>query len=167
VTRPVRTAHLSPDRLEQAWPLIREIAGDASLDRWRAFARTMQSPVDPQAARRGILVAERKRTIRGLVTYETVADLSSERVLQLRNAVVMDLALREPIAAALYRHALDIAVRAGCGGMRLEVAPPMAWIGDVWEKEAAAPDGLPVTVVSMTSPVAEPASDRIVSVTGT
>ena len=103
VTHPLKTGELSSDRLAQAWPLVREIANGVSLESWCAFAQAMLLPIDPAETRRGILVAERKRTIRGLLTYETFDDLTRGRVLLLRNAVVMDLALREPIAVSLHR----------------------------------------------------------------
>ncbi len=165
MSQPVETGQLSSDRLEQAWPLIREIAGESSLENWRSFAEAMLAPVNPDTFRRGILIAERKRTIRGLVTYETLADLSCGRLLLLRNAVVMDLALAGPIARALYRRSLAVAEDATCEGLCVEVTPQMAWIGDIWSREASEAGGLPVTVVSVRSPLAVSIqSDKIVSV---
>lgn len=129
----VQVSELPVDRLEQAWPLVREITDGVSLDGWCAFARNM---LDPASPRRGILVAQRKRTIRGLVTYETVDDLVRGRELLLRNPVVLDIAMGEPIAASLLRGCLEVAERTQCESLCLEVSSPMAWIGEVWQREA-------------------------------
>jgi hypothetical protein len=147
---------LSTDRVEQAWPLVREIATGISFESWCAYARAMLSPIDPERDIRGILVVQRKRTIRGLVTYETINDLTHGRMLLLRNAVVMDLALRETIAASLHARSMDIARQTACGSLYLEVAPQMAWIGDIWKKLVGVDGGLPVRVVAIPSPTAAP-----------
>jgi hypothetical protein len=165
VTHPVQTGDLNLERLDQAWPLVREIAGGVSLDSWRAFGRAMLSPIDVASSHRGILVAERKRTIRGLVTYETIDDLNRGRTLFLRNAVVMDLALREPIADALHRGSMETARRTQCGSLYLEVVPQMAWIGELWRGRAGeAADALPIHVIGVPQPVAETSDELIVSV---
>ena len=167
MTHPVQTGELSTDRVEQAWPLVREIAPGISLDSWCAYARGMLSPIDPERDVRGIIAVQRKRTIRGLVTYETIDDLTHGRVLLLRNAVVMDLALREPIAVSLYQRSLAVARHAACGNLYLELAPQMAWIGPVWKRESDMPGRLPVRVVAMQPPIVEASMlDAIVSVAG-
>lgn len=160
MSHPVHTGDLNIDRLEQAWPLVREVASGVSLESWCAFARAMLSPIDPETSRRGILVAERKRTIRGLMTYETSDDLTRGRSLLLRNAVIMDLALREHIAEALRQRSLDVAHQAQCSGLILEVVPQMAWIGQCWQAQADLPGVLPVLVVGVAPPVAEPRTDQ-------
>lgn len=106
----------------------------------------MIMPVDPSEASRGIVVTERHRTIRGLVTYEVVPDLSLGRVLLLRNAVVLDLSMGEAIALALHAFSLEIAERAECAGLCLEVTPPMAWIGDAWRRRTTETGSLPMKV---------------------
>lgn len=144
--------------------MIREIAGDSSLESWCGFAKAMLEPADPDPSQRGILVAERKRTIRGLVTYETMTDLSRGRVLLLRNAVVMDLALRETIAHALHRRIIAVAEDTECEGLFIEVTPSMAWIGEIWGRDTG-PACLPVTIFSAQAPLATDARTNIVSVT--
>ena len=152
VTLPVQSGELATEKVEQAWPLVREIATGISLESWCAFAQAMLSPPNPEHDRRGILAVQRKRTIRGLVTYETIA-------------VVMDLALRESIAASLHASCTDIARQTACDSLYLEVAPQMAWIGDVWKQLSVAGRGLPVRVVAMHPPIAEtPPAGRSVSV---
>ena len=165
VTLPVQSGELATEKVEQAWPLVREIATGISLESWCAFAQAMLSPPNPEHDRRGILAVQRKRTIRGLVTYETIVDLIHGRMLFLRNAVVMDLALRESIAASLHASCTDIARQTACDSLYLEVAPQMAWIGDVWKQLSVAGRGLPVRVVAMHPPIAEtPPAGRSVSV---
>lgn len=151
VVQPVRTSHLSPNRLEQAWPLVRELSGAPSLESWCNFARTMTTPAAPDEVRRGILVAERKRTIRGLVSYETVADITYGRVLFLRNVVILDLALGENIARALHGHSVEVAEETSCRSMHIEVTPPMSWIGEIWQQVSGG-KVLPVTVILAPAP---------------
>ena len=166
MTHPLTTAELVPEKLAQAWPMVRELAAGVSLESWCAFARAMLSPIDPAASRRGILVVERKRTIRGLVTYETMDDLSRGRLLLLRNAVVMDLALREPIAELLHSSSIDVARQAQCDGLCLEVVPQMAWIGEVWQARSSGLGTLPVSVIDVPPPVAEPRRGEVHTLPG-
>lgn len=151
MTHPVQTGELTTEKLEQAWPLIREIAQGVSLESWCAFARSMIDPAERLPDCRGIVVAERKSIIRGLVTYETIDDLVRGRLLLLRNAVIMDLALREPIAEALFRRSDEVARQIGCTSHCLELTPQMIWIGDVW-KRCAEQGGLPVQVMQVAPP---------------
>lgn len=165
VSYPVKTGQLTPDRYEQAWPLIRELASEVSMESWCRFARAMMEPVEVGAISQGILVAERKRTIRGLVSYEAINDLLHGRALLLRNAVVLDLALSEKIAGSLHECSVAMANKSGCRKLFLEVTPQMAWIGDIWQRESNAANSLPVTVIQTASSFLAPEIGKIVSVT--
>lgn len=166
MTNPVETGELSLDRLELAWPLIREIAEGVSLESWCAFARSMIDPMSPPDDRRGIVVAQRRRVIRGLMTYETVDELVRGRVLLLRNAVVMDIALGGQIATALHRRCDELAKNSGCASICLELAPQMTWIGDVW-RDCFPSDALKVDFIEVVPPAAERVVASVASVSVT
>jgi hypothetical protein len=143
---PLTTRELPPESLPQAWPLVREIVDGATLENWCAFGRAVLSPDTAAFTRRGIVVVERGRTIRGLVTYRTTQAPARGRTLLLSNAVVLDLVLGERIAQLLHSAVLDVARRENCRALVLETVPRMAWIGKIWAAASCDANGLPVSL---------------------
>ena len=122
-----KTGALSRDRITQAFPVVREIAGDLTLEAWSDFARTMVAGGGEFASPSGIIVAELEGYIRGLFTYHVVPDLRHGRTLVVRDLAVPQVIARESLADALLEEIHQLARSHGCGAIHAYVRPESAW----------------------------------------
>ena len=128
-----KTGALSPDRIAQAFPVAREVAGDLTLEAWSEFARTMVAGGREFALPSGIIVAELEGYIRGLFTYHVVPDLSYGRTLVARDLAVLQLIARESLADALLKEIHQLARRHRCDAIHAYVRPESAWMVGYFE----------------------------------
>ena len=109
-----QTRTLPLERIDQAFPLVRDLAPDVDLARWHRFAEALAAQqsngeFDTLSSPGGVMVAERAGYIRGLFTYQVLPDLEHERVLLVQNFIVLEVVRREAAAKALMTAAVDLA----------------------------------------------------------
>ncbi len=106
-------APLRASLLLQAYPLVREVAPEVTLDQWRRYARALiRSPRERQS---GIVALRCENNyLRGLFAYRVVPDLLSGRTLVVDCLAVSTLFSPGEIADALLAEAERIAQRHRC-----------------------------------------------------
>jgi hypothetical protein len=84
----LRIHALTPDQVPQAYPLVRLVASDLSLDAWRNFACQRISQIESQLG--GIhTVQDTQGNILGFASYATDISLHDGRILTVDNLVVV------------------------------------------------------------------------------
>jgi hypothetical protein len=117
--REVRIKTLTPDRVDQAFPLIQAVAPNITLEAWRRFA----APLVPQPgqvgpAAGGILFAEDERGyMAGMVAYRIQHDLEHGPILVAEHFVAFDFFERDKIAEALARALEGLAAGHRCAAV--------------------------------------------------
>ena len=113
---------LTPDRVDDAFPIARAAVPGLTLERWRAFAGESVAVAD-RAAPPGIMVVENDRGyIQGLCTYRLQHDMRHGTILTVDDLVALDLVDDGQIVSTLV-DALEARARAfGCSAIRLHVA---------------------------------------------
>lgn len=129
-----RTAPLSPNRIAQAFPVVREIAGDLTLESWSAYAQSMARRDEDADWPAGIIVADLDGYIRGLFTYHVVPDLRHRRTLVISNFAVLHMVARKTLADALLESVRQLAERYRCGAVHAHVPPRSAWAVGYFEE---------------------------------
>ncbi len=119
--------HLTADRLVQAYPLARDILGCLSIDDWTAFAEPLTKPEDGTHPEQGVIIVERNDYIRGLFSYLVRQGLNGNRVLDVQNFAVLEMAGRDGIAEELIKGAERIALTHRCETLLLTVPKKSAW----------------------------------------
>jgi len=121
--------HLAIGQVAQAFPLVREFAGELTLERWRDFAAAMvaPAPVGRGVAASGIVAAERLGYIRGLFTYIVIADLSHEQVLLVQNFCVIEVIRRDGVSDALLGEMAKLARQLSCKAIHAILEPGSEW----------------------------------------
>ncbi len=128
------TGPLSRDRIAQAFPVVRETAGDLTLQSWSEFARPLVAHDGDPEWPVGIIVADLDGYIRGLFTYQVVPDLRHRRTLVISNLVVLHMVARKNLADALLDSVRDLARRHRCGAVHAHVHPKAAWAVGYFEE---------------------------------
>jgi GNAT superfamily N-acetyltransferase len=118
---------LAPDRIEQVYPLAREIAEDLTPEDWCDYARTVIGTPAESGRPRGIVVAELDGYVRGMFTYRVEPDLGPRRILELRNFAAVQVVRRKPLADALMDAADELARMHDCGVVHAHIPAKSAW----------------------------------------
>ncbi len=120
-------APLSVSRILQAYPLVREVAPDVSVEAWRAYAETVLRPRRRDG--RGIVAAySENEYLRGLFVYRIIPDMQGGRVLMLECFVVGSLFVPHAVASALLSGAENVACEHGCSAIRAELRRRSHWL---------------------------------------
>ena len=119
--------HLSAERVVQAYPLARDILGCSSVDDWAAFAEPLTRPASSNHPEQGIIVIERNTYIRGLFSYLVRQGLNGNRVLDVQNFTVLEMAGGERVTDELIKGAERIARRLRCNSLFLTVPKKSNW----------------------------------------
>lgn len=110
---------LGQRQIDQAYPLVRAIAPDLAVERWRAFAASHIGTEDsPIGSATGIMTVQNGRGyIHGLFSYAIEEHLRHGRILAVENFVVLD--LFDPSGAAeILVHSMETQARAlGCSAI--------------------------------------------------
>lgn len=106
---------LTPRRADAAFPLIRAIRPEVTLDDWRHYVRRRSM----QGGLLGLLGADGQ--ISGLLSYRLGERLRHGTVLALDDFVTFELSRNAPGRQALLAAAEDLAVKLGCTGLELRV----------------------------------------------
>lgn len=110
---------LPPERLEQAFALVRALDPALSVERWRAFARRA---VDAAPDEAGIVVLETPDGyLHGLFSWRRVDRLLEGPTLVVENLVTTDLGVGGLTASRLADAIEALAREVGCRSLRIEV----------------------------------------------
>lgn len=125
----VRIEPLGHTQIEIAYPLVRAIATDLTLEHWRGYASAMITPEGPQ--RRGIMGAwSSAGYLHGMFGYVIAPDLVLGRLLQIENFVAMDIRGSGRTANALVDAVRALAGSEGCVAVQALVPPVFAALFD-------------------------------------
>lgn len=124
--------HLSGGKIDQAYPLIRELREDLTLDDWREYSRSYFAPRPVDKGQRGILVAEDRHCIRGLLSYDTLADVANRKTLNIRDVMVPQLPAGQSAALSLLQELFEIAEARRCDSIRINLTKGMEWLVREW-----------------------------------
>ena len=128
----IRTSRLSAGRIDQAYPLVRELREDLTLEAWREYVESYLGPATATQGHRGIIVAEYRDCIRGLLCYDVLTDLADSTVLSVRDVVVLGLPAGQPVARSLLQHQFAIAGAHQCAAIRVDLSESMKWLAREW-----------------------------------
>ncbi len=109
---------LGQRQIDQAYPLVRAIAPDLAVERWRAYAAALIGSVDTPTAPTGIMTVQNARGyLHGLFSYAIEEHLRHGRILGVENFVVLDLFDMTGPAETLLR-SMDVLARGlGCSAI--------------------------------------------------
>lgn len=106
---------LGQRQIDQAYPLVRAIAPDLSVEQWRAFAAALIGTKHTRAASTGIMTVQNARGyLHGLFSYAIEEHLRHGRILAVDNFVVLDLFDMTGPAETLLRSMEVLARSLGC-----------------------------------------------------
>lgn len=128
----IRTNRLSADKIDQAYPLVRELRDNLTLEAWRTYAESYLGPATMGHHHRGIIVAEYRGTIRGLLCYDVLTDLADSATLAVRDVIVLGVPAGQPAARSLLQHLFAIAGAHQCGVIRVDLTSTMGWLAREW-----------------------------------
>lgn len=127
------TGPLDPDRVAQAYPVVREIAGELTLERWSEFVLSMVGDEVKIDWPRGIIVADLDGYIRGMFTYHVMPDLLHGRTLEIRDFAVLQMIARKSLADSLLEAVHELARTHRCDAIQTYVAPASEWARGYFE----------------------------------
>ncbi len=127
MTAAYKTGPLTLDRVAQAYPVVREIAGDLTLESWSDFVRSMVADEGKVHWPRGIIVADLEGYIRGMFTFHVMPDLRHGRILVIRNFAVLQMVARKSLADSLLEAVHELARAHRCKAIHATVPPTSKW----------------------------------------
>jgi hypothetical protein len=128
----IRAGRLAAAKIDQAYPLVRELKQNLSLETWRDYAETYLQPASTSRRHRGIIAAEYRDCIRGLLCYDILTDLVDLTTLAARDVVVMGMPAGQPAARSLLQQLFAIAGAHRCGAIRIDLSESMGWLAREW-----------------------------------
>lgn len=128
----IRTCRLAADKIDQAYPLVRELKENLALEAWQDYAKAYLGPATINAEHRGIIAAEYRDCIRGLLCYDVLIDLVDLTTLAVRDVIVLGMPAGQPVARSLLQHLFAIAGAHRCGAIRIDLSEPMKWLAREW-----------------------------------
>ena len=128
----LRTQPLTRDEVDQAYPLLREIRKDCTPESWRRYAASRLAPSSDVYASPGLVVTRLQSGIRAVASYRVDTGIADERMLRVRDVMV----LGRPYAETLARHTLggllDVACRFECAVVQVELTHASLWLNRLW-----------------------------------
>lgn len=128
----IRTSLLSTNKIDQAYPLVRELKDNLTLEAWRDYAKAYSAPATADKGHRGIVAAEYRDCIRGMLCYDVLTDLVDLTTLAVRDVIVLGLPAGQPVARSLLQHLFAIAGAHQCGAIRIDLSDAMGWLAREW-----------------------------------
>jgi hypothetical protein len=121
LVRKLNVSLLPAQQIDYAFPLIRTVCPDATLESWRRFAECRLSPDSGQGS--GILIVRNEQDcIVGVAAYHVTCDLLHGPVLFADPFCALDIVDQSSAARALERGIEKIARRHGCTAVHTTVA---------------------------------------------
>lgn len=115
---PLAPRLLDRETIDQAYPLVRNLAAGITLDRWGRFARPLVSSRSASRPRGLMTIQNAAGYILGLYGFEVRDDLHINRTLCLENIVIASIPGRDAIWAAVLESAEQLASLHGCEAIR-------------------------------------------------
>ena len=113
--RRLTTRRLTPERIAQAYPVIRMAMPNLSFEAWCRFAEEQIADDEPP---RGLVTGESEQDyIVGLGAYRLERDLQDDRVLIANHFVAVDLIRREVVAETLAQELESVAKQHRCSAL--------------------------------------------------
>jgi hypothetical protein len=112
---------LAPEQLAQAFPLVKAIEPDMTLERWLVYVGTFLQHREAQVARKILTVQCDRGYIHGLAFCRFKPDLRLGCILEVENFVSLDLAGGKRAGRALLKGTEQQARDWGCGYVRLSL----------------------------------------------
>lgn len=128
----IHTERLCAEKVDQAYPLVRELRENLTLEDWREYAASYLGPATMDQRHRGILVAEYRGTIRGLLCYDVLTDLVDSATLAVHDVIVLGVPAGQPAARSLLQHLFAVAGAHQCGVIRVDLSATMKWLAREW-----------------------------------
>lgn len=128
----ILAGRLEAAKIDQAYPLVRELKENISLEAWRDYAETYLKPATTSRRHRGIIAAEYRGCIRGLLCYDILPDLVDLTTLAVRDVVVLGMPAGQPAARSLLQQLFTIAGAHRCGAIRIDLSESMKWLAREW-----------------------------------
>ena len=109
---------LDQNTIDQAYPLVRNLANGITLDRWGRFARPFVSTRSSPWPRGLMTIQNEAGYILALFGFEVRDDLYENRTLCIENIVIASIPGRDTIWAAMVNAAEQLATMHGCHAIR-------------------------------------------------
>lgn len=139
------TFHLSPKKIDQAYPLIRVLREDLTLEGWREYVRPFMAPKPVNKRHRGIIITEYRHFIRGLLIYDTLANVADRKTLNVRDVVVPVLPAGQRAARSLLQELFKITQSHRCDQISVDLTKGMEWLAREWSDPGGRLFHVPVT----------------------
>lgn len=140
---------LDKGTIDRAFPLVRNLAPDITLDRWTRFAKPHLVSRSSEWPRGLMTIQNRAGYILGLFVFEVRDDLYEKRALSIDNIIIPNIPGRDMIWTAVVDAAEHIATMNGCrvirAGLADELGPrqhDQAWLSASLEKAGYSFEGL-------------------------
>lgn len=135
--------------IDRAFPLVRTLAADITLDRWTRFARPHLTSRYPEWPRGVMTIQNGARYILGLFAFAVRDDLYENRALCIDNIIIPNIPGRDAIWSAAVDAAEHLAAVNGCRVIRAGLADELdprdrdrAWLSTSLEKAGYSLDGM-------------------------
>lgn len=142
-------APLTPERVDQAFPLYRELAPGLSLADWRLLAARFQG--GGATPGRGFIAAQRAGYLRNLFSFEICPSLSG-RVLMIDHVVILDPAAPRDLAGAMHDYVLALAQRYDCRLAVVSLTAAASWLQADWRDGDGSRGGVPLACLLVDRP---------------
>jgi len=139
------TLHLSSRKIDQAYPLIRELRADLTLEGWREYVGPFMAPRPVKKRHRGIIITEYRQFIRGLLIYDTSGNVADRKTLNVSDIVVPLLPAGQRAARSLLQKLFEIAQSHGCEKISVDLTKGMEWLAREWSDPGGHLFRVPVT----------------------
>ncbi len=129
MTGQVTLVPLRGHRVVQAFPVVRHVAPETTIDAWLNYARGfVRSKARRDAPQDIIAACSDNDYLRGLYAYRVVPELGHTRALVAECFVVSSLFFAETVAAALLAGIEQAARAYRCDAVRIELVAPPEWL---------------------------------------
>ncbi len=120
---------LDRERIDQAFPLVRNLVPKLTLERWTRFARPQIVSRSSKWPRGLMTIQKTTGDILGLFGFEVRSTLNEGRELRLDNVLVPDIPGRDLIWISMIEAAEQVARVDGCFAIRAEIADYCGVVG--------------------------------------
>lgn len=123
---------LRPAEIDQAYPLLRELSQELTIDDWRNYARELVDRSSGLRRDAGIIVIEaERRYLRGFFVYRAVPSFHHRRTLVIEHVAVPSSFDRRRVATCVIRTAQYLALRHRCRAIYTALEPANRWLGEL------------------------------------
>lgn len=126
---PLNIFPLERRHIEQAYPLMREIHPDLSIEEWKAYASRLIAAEE----RAGVIAAWRRRYVRGLYCFRVMDSLPDHqhRIFVASDLVALDLVARDEVMLSLIDDLQARALMHHCATIDLKLPTGSDWAADL------------------------------------